>query len=290
MDNVTAQLTEVIQGYGVKAIQLFPKVLIVIAILSVGFYISGKIRGLTKRALKTFHMEVTLIKFLSNLSSWAFLIVLFLICLGVFGINVTGFATVVGALTVAIGLAFQGTLSNFASGLMLLIFKPFKVGDLVKIADEIGTVKELDIFSTNINTVDNRAIIIPNSLIFGEKIENITSNTYRRVEVKVGVEYSATIVETRAVLEKVVKETKNAEKISENKAFLKELGGSSVNWIVMVWCKTEDYWHTWQDVTQRTKEALDQAGIGIPFPQMELHFNKSLAKYKTSQGANNQHQ
>ncbi|MBW2263417.1 MAG: mechanosensitive ion channel family protein, partial [Deltaproteobacteria bacterium] len=183
------------------------------------------------------------------------------------------FAALIAAAGLAVGLAFQGTLSNFAAGVMLLVFRPFKVGDLVTTAGNLGIVQEIELFTTELSTLDNRKIVVPNGSIFGSVIENLTHNDTRRVDVPVGVEYSADVDETRKVLEAMIPSIPAVLEDPAPQVFLAELGASSVDWQVRVWCKTEDYWDVYQATIRAAKMALDEAKLGIPFPQMDVHLD-----------------
>jgi small conductance mechanosensitive channel len=180
---------------------------------------------------------------------------------------------VVGAAGLAIGLAFQGTLSNFAAGAMLLIFRPYKVGDSVVVAGNSGTVAEIELFTTALDTADNRRVIIPNSSIYGTVIENHTANPLRRAEVLVGTAYSADIDETRAALNRAVLAVPLITAEKKTEVALLELGGSSVNWAVRGWAKREVLGDAKQALIRAVKYELDHAGIDIPFPQLAIHLD-----------------
>jgi small conductance mechanosensitive channel len=200
-----------------------------------------------------------------------------LAALGMFGIRTTSFAAVIGAASLAIGLAFQGTLSNIASGVMLLIFRPFTVDDVINAAGITGKVIEIGLFTTAFDTLDNRRIFVPNALIFGGTIENVTFHEKRRVDVSVGTDYGADLDEVRAVLDAAVATVQGILDDPEPQVYLVELGGSSIDWSVRVWCVTDDYWEVRERTTRAVKIALDTASIGIPFPQMDVHLDGGLS-------------
>jgi len=191
--------------------------------------------------------------------------------LGYFDVDVTSFAAIIAALGFAVGMALQGTLSNFAAGVMLLVFRPFKVGEYIKVGDEEGVVEEIDLFATRMNTLDNRHKIVPNGQIFGAAITNFSRNEFRRVDVNVGAEYAADIDYTRAVLQAAISEIPGAVTSPAPQVALTELADSSVNWQLRVWCQPAVYWDVRELLTVAAKKGLDLNGIGIPFPQMELH-------------------
>ncbi len=210
--------------------------------------------------------DKTLARFVGGVVRWMVLIMAVVGCLGMFGIETTSFAALIGGAGVTIGLAFQGTLSNVAAGAMLLIFRPYRVEDVVKVGGVTGKVDEIGLFTTTLDTADKRRIIVPNGKIFGETIENITFNPERRVDVNVGVGYDADIDETRKVL---IDACQGIEHITgEVTAYLQELGGSSVDWQVRVVCPTEHYWTVREEVTRSVKIALDAAEIDIPYPHV----------------------
>ena len=198
--------------------------------------------------------------------------------LGYFNVDVTAFAAILAAMSFAVGMALQGTLGNFASGIMLLLFRPFKVEEYIVVADTEGTVEEIDLFTTRINTLDNRHIIIPNSEIFGSKLENYTRNELRRVDVNVGAAYTADIDRTRLALERAIAHT-NCVAEPAGYAYLMDLGASSVDWQLRAWCKPADFWAVREQLVTNAKNEMDKAGIGIPYPQLDVHVGgKLLAK------------
>jgi len=233
-----------------------------------------------KWALKVFaktKFDETLERFFANAVRWLVLIVAIFASLELFGVQTTSLVALLGAAGLAVGLAFQGTLANVASGVMLLVFRPFGVGDAVSVAGVTGVVKELGLFTTDIDTFDNRRIIVPNSSVFGSTIENITFHETRRVEVAVGTEYSANLDEVRRVLEEAANGVAGRLDDPAPAVVLTELGASSIDWAVRVWAPTSDFWTVKQALTRDIKNGLDAAGIGIPFPQMDVHLDGSLA-------------
>ena len=186
----------------------------------------------------------------------------------------TSFAAILAAAGFAIGMAFQGTLGNFASGIMLLVFRPFKVGDVISAAGIKAKVNEIDLFTTTFDTPDNRRIIVPNSAITAGTIENTSHHTERRVDVSVGCDYSADIRQTREVLQRAAESLQSNMIIGEGRGYqvvLGTLGDSCVNWTVRFWTRTENYWAVNEALTEAVKNHLDDAGIGIPYPQLDIH-------------------
>jgi small conductance mechanosensitive channel len=249
----------------------------VVVALVLAFLISGWLRRALIRSLERRNFDLTLTRFFGALVRYAILVAAIIGCLGVFGIQTASFAAAIAAIGLAVGLALQGTLSNFAAGVMLLIFRPFNVGELIRVAGQLGTVDALQLFTTDLKTLDNRKLVVPNSQIFGAVIENLTCHPTRRVDIPVGVTYSADVDETRRVLEQVPAKVEQVLPDPPPQIFLHQLGASSVDWQVRVWCKTEDYWDVHQAVVRSTKQALDEAGLSIPFPQMDVHLDPAVA-------------
>ncbi|NBC16447.1 MAG: mechanosensitive ion channel [Bacteroidetes bacterium] len=248
-----------------------------ILFLLIAWIIAGAVGRFTRRSLEKSKLDLTLTKFFGNLAKYVVLIMALVACLGIFGIETTSFAAVIGAAGLAIGLAFQGTLGNFSAGIMLLVFRPFKVGDVVNVNGTTAKVTEIELFTTLLDTPDNRRIIMPNGSIFGNTIENITHHPTRRVDVAVGTDYGASLKEARDVMMRVAENVEGGLSDPAPQVYLQELGGSSINWAVRVWANTPDYWAVRERLTQEVKEALDEAGIGIPFPQMDVHFDPDVS-------------
>jgi small conductance mechanosensitive channel len=259
-------------------IEYGPKVVGVLVALLVGWIVAGWLESLVRKSLDKRNFDATLTRFFSKLARYVIIIGVVLGCLGVFGIQTASFAAVLAAAGFAIGLAFQGTLGNFSAGVMLLVFRPFKVGDFVEVNTETGTCEHIDLFTCEFRTLDNKKLIIPNSAVFGSTITNYTGYDTRRVDVDVGADYSADIDATRKALEQAAASIHGMIKDPAPQVFLKALGGSSVDWQVRVWCKTADYWDVWQATTQACKASLDAAGISIPFPQQDVHFDEEVVK------------
>jgi small conductance mechanosensitive channel len=257
-----------------KLVTFLPSVVGALVLLFLG-WIAARIAGrLVGRSLEKAKFDETLTKFFARVTRWLVLLIVGIGILGIFGVETTSFAAVIGAAGIAVGLAFQGTLSNFAAGVMLLVFRPFKVGDFVSVAGQSGKIDEIDLFTTAMDTLDNRRIIIPNSSVFGSTIENVTHHEIRRAEVAVGVGYSADIDRTREVLEKAVAGLEDVLEDPEPAVVLLDLGASSVDWSVRVWAKAADFGAVRQAVIRAVKMSLDEAGIEIPFPQMDVHLDQ----------------
>ncbi len=263
--------------YGPTVVQMGAKVVGVLVFLFVGWIVAGWCGRITKRSLGRAQVDETLTLFFGKLVRWAVLTFVLLGCLGAFGVPVTSFAAVLAAAGFAVGMALQGSLSNFAAGVMLLIFRPFKVGQVISAGGVTGKVVEIELFTTTIDTPDNRRLIVPNSEIFGSTIENVTYHDKRRVDVAVGVDYPADIDATRAVLLEAARSIDGVLADPEPKPVLVDLGDSAVNWTVRVWCATDDFWDVKESLTRAVKMHLDAADIGIPYPQMDVHLSNTDA-------------
>jgi len=246
-----------------------------LVLLVVGWICAGWIGSIVRRALMRAKIDETLNKFLSNMSRWMVLLLVGLMCLSIFGIETTSFAAAIGAAGITIGLAFQGTLANVAAGMMLLIFRPFSVGDVVNVAGQTGKINEIGLFTTAMDTPDNRRFIVPNGAIFGSTIENVSFHTQRRADVDVGVSYSADIDQTREVLSSAANSVPGASEDKEPAVILLSLGDSSVNWSVRVWAPSGDFGAVKQATVRAVKVALDEAGIEIPYPTMDVNVNQA---------------
>jgi small conductance mechanosensitive channel len=245
----------------------------VIILLIAAWILSIWASALVRRSLARVRFDETLTKFLAKMVRWVILLFAMLACLSKLGVETSSFAVVLGAAGLAIGLAFQATLSNFAAGGMLLIFRPYKVGDAVNAANVSGSVNEIALFTTEIDTWDGRRIIVPNSAIYGSVIENIWYHPRRRIDVEVGVSYDAEIDVTRQVLEKALQSVPQIVQDPEPAVVLNGLGASSVDWVVKAWANRDDFLTVKQGLIRAVKMELDEAGIGIPYPQMDVHLD-----------------
>jgi small conductance mechanosensitive channel len=264
--------------YGLRA--MFVVILMILA-----WTISSWLSEMMRKALTRVKFDQTLTLFLARLVRWGILFLTALSCLSYFGVETTSFAAVIGAAGLAIGLAFQGTLSNFAAGAMLLIFRPYKVGDTIVSGSYQGTVAEIALFTTEIDTSDGRRIIIPNSSINNSVIENISYNRLRQVTVPVGVAYEADIDATRRALERALTMVPQAVREPAADVVLVSLGDSAVNWNARVWVAQKDFGAAKQALIRAVKLELDQVGIGIPFPQMDVHVVQATPSVRVAAGA-----
>lgn len=253
-------------------------VLLALVLIVAVFVVAGWSRGITRKACNKAKVEETLSRFLGNMVRYLILIAGGIMILGTLGVETTSFAAVLAAAGFAIGMAMSGMLGNIAAGVMLLLFRPFKVGNYVKAAGTEGTVDEIGLFTTTLDTPDKRRIIVPNSSIFGGTIENVSHHPTRRVAVVVGTDYGADIDTARAVMLEAAKATDNVLTDPEPAVVLTGLGGSSIDWAVRVWVNSADYWGVMDELTRNVKYALDKAEIGIPFPQMDVHIDGGIKR------------
>lgn len=248
-----------------------------ILILIVAYFVGKFLARVCSSPIRK-RVDETLGKFIGKAIFYLIMIFALIAVLKRFGIEVTGFAAILAAAGFAIGMAFQGTLGNFSAGIMLLVFRPFKIGDVISAAGITAKVDAIDLFTTTLDTPDNRRIIVPNSAIAGGTIENISHHNERRVDVSTGADYSASIDETRKALGKAA-ETLNDKMIQGDgrgyQIVLGGLGDSSVDWTVRFWCTAADYWEVKEALTRAVKMQLDEAGIGIPYPTMDLNVTKA---------------
>ena len=253
-------------------IEYSPKIITALVILIIGLFIIGLISKMARRLMHRQKMDETLQKFLSNLLNWTLKVLLFVMVASNLGVETTSFAAIIGAAGLAIGLALQGSLSNFAGGALIMIFKPFKVGDLIEAQGELGVVKEIQIFTTLINSPTNKLIIIPNGALSNGNITNYSAEGKLRVDLTIGVSYDADIKQTKEVLMNVLTSNPQVLQDPAPTVNVSELADSSVNFAVRPWSTVADYWDVYFGITEQCKEALDKAGIEIPYPHsVEIH-------------------
>jgi len=247
-------------------IEYTPKMLAAIAIWIIGAFVIKQVLRALKKLMLVRNYDESLQKFLLNLLRWVLKIVLIIVVLGTLGVETTSFAAILAAAGLAIGLALQGSLANFAGGVLIMLFKPFKIGDLIEAQGQVGVVKEIQIFTTKLTGLSNREIIIPNGSLSNGNIINFSTEGTRRVDLVFGVGYESDIKKTKAVLMSVLTANPKVLQTPEPTVNVLELADSSINFAVRPWCKAEDYWAVYFETTEQTKEALDAAGIDIPYP------------------------
>jgi small conductance mechanosensitive channel len=258
-----------------KAIQLLvergPSVLVALAILLIGRWTARFFIRLLRRALSGDKLNQTVVGFLCNLAYIALLTVVVLAALDQVGVDTKSFIVVLGAAGLAVGLALQGSLANFAAGVLLVFFQPFRVGDVIEAAGAFGTVEEIQLFCTVIKTPQGTTVIIPNNSVSGGNIINFTRNGTMRIDMTFGISYGADIREAKRILGEIVGADERVLKDPAPTLGVKAHGASSIDIACNVWIKPADKWAVWFDAHERAKYAFDEAGIGIPFPQRDVH-------------------
>ena len=261
---ISQMLADIVSAWGLKLLSA-------IALLIFGRIAAGWTRHLVRKGLEKASVDATLVPFLASLAYYLLFAVVIVAVLGLVGIQTASLIAVLGAASLAVGLAMQGTLSNFASGAMLLLFRPFRVGDYIETGGEAGSVAAMGLFTTTLNTSDNVKIVIPNSSVFGQTIKNYAANDTRRNDLVVGISYDDDIGTAIDTINRVLTDDDRVLADPEPMVAVAELGDSSVNFVVRPWCKKEDYWDLRFDLTRALKEQLEAAGCSIPYPQRDVH-------------------
>jgi len=253
------------------AMDFGPKLIGAIVVFIIGKWIIGKVVNVLEKALAKNKMDESLTIYLGKIIRVLLLLLLIMTVAGMVGIETTSFIAILGASTLAIGMALQGSLANFAGGFLLLVFRPFKVGDYVKSEGEEGVVESIGVFCTTLLTLDNRRIILPNGPVAGGKLENVGVESTRRVDLSIGIGYGDDFNKAKSAIADMAKN--DSRILTEPAPFtgITDFGDSSVNLTVRVWCKSADYWDVFFDTNQNLKECLDKAGVNIPFPQREVN-------------------
>jgi len=249
------------------------KIVIALLIYLVGKWIAKRITAFLRKVMEARDVDPTLVNFLGNVVYAILLVAVILAALDTLGLPVTSLLAVVGAAGLAIGLALKDSLGNFASGVMLVMFRPFSKGDVVEVAGVAGKVNEVRIFSTILTTTDNKQIIIPNGQVASDTITNYTANDQRRVDLVFGVGYDDDLKLAREVLTRICADHPKVLDDPETNIFVVNLGDSSVDFAVRPWSKTEDYWTVWGDLLEQGKVELEAAGCNIPYPQTDVHLH-----------------
>jgi small conductance mechanosensitive channel len=261
------KITEMALGYA-------PKVLGALVTLIIGFWLAGILARKISKLLEKRGTEPSLIPFLHSLVAIIIKTLVLLSAASMFGLEITSFIALLGAVGFAVGMALQGNLSHLASGILILVFKPFKVGDFIVTQGYSGTVKKIEIFNTTLTTLDNRIIIIPNGAITSGPLENLTANDIRKVPMTFGIGYSDDIDHARKVIKEVCDRCPDIIQDMPVDILVTELADSSVNFAVRPWTKTENYWGVYAFMHEEIKKEFDKQNIGIPYPQMDVHVHK----------------
>ncbi len=264
MEDILFQIKEILAIYGIRVIAA-------LAIFIVGRWVAKGIRNLLRRIMVRSKVDQTLISFVCNLSYVLLLVFVIIAALNKLGIETTSLIAILGAASLAIGLALRGSLSNFAAGVLMIIFRPFKVGDYIDGGGASGTVEEIQIFSTQLKTADNKTVIVPNAKVFGDKIVNYSDKGTRRVDMTFGIGYEDDIDKARSVILEIINADERVLKDQTPVVAVSELADSSVNFTVRAWTKSGDYWSFLWDTIEAVKKRFDTEGISIPYPQQDVH-------------------
>ncbi len=264
---IWARVQELAALYGLK-------ILGALLVLIIGRFVVGILIGITRRVMNRSNTDATLSKFLLGLMRGLLMAMVIIAAVGTLGIETTSFVAVLGALGLAIGFALQGSLGNFAAGVMLIIFRPFKAGDYVEAGGTAGSVEEISIFSSRFKTPDNKEVIVPNGAIFSGTIINYSAKDTRRVDMVFGIGYGDDIKKAKQILERLLAEDTRILKDPAPQVAVLELADSSVNFAVRPWVNTADYWGVYLDMQEKVKLTFDAEGISIPFPQQDVHMHQ----------------
>ncbi|WP_119561103.1 small-conductance mechanosensitive channel MscS [Vibrio cholerae] len=255
-------------------IQYGVNVISAILILFIGNLVVKGVAGSVANVLKKKEMDKAVVDFIPGLVRYTLFIIVLIAALSRIGVQTASVVAVIGAAGLAVGLALQGSLSNFAAGVLIVAFRPFKSGDYVEIGGVAGSVDSIQIFQTVLKSPDNKMVVVPNSAVIGGAITNYSRHETRRVDMVIGVSYKSDLQKTKRVLRETLEKDPRILKDPDMTIGVLTLADSSINFVVRPWCKTSDYWAVYFDSMQAIKEALDANGIEIPFPQMDVHLNK----------------
>ncbi|OEU69198.1 MAG: mechanosensitive ion channel protein [Desulfobacterales bacterium S5133MH16] len=264
MEDLISKVLELLTIYGLKVIAA-------IVVFIVGRWIAKGLTKLAENVMNKRQVDPTIVSFAANMTYIALLVFVVLAALGQLGIQTTSFIAVIGAAGLAIGLALQGSLANFAAGFLMIIFRPFKVGDYIEGAGVAGTVEVIQIFTTQLQTPDNKTVIIPNASLTADNITNWSVKGTRRVDLVMGIGYGDDIDKAKKIMADVLAKDERILKDPAPNIAVVELADSSVNFVVRPWVKLEHYWDVYFDTTENIKKSFDAQGISIPFPQRDVH-------------------
>ncbi len=270
MENIMDQLIAFATTYGLKIVGA-------ILILILGRFFAGMVRKGIRRFLGKKQTDPAITGFAASLGYALVIVFTVLAALAKFGVQTASFVAVLGAAGFAVGFALQGSLSNFASGIMLLLFRPFKVGDLIEAAGVLGIVQDIQLFNTVVATLDNVKIIIPNGKLYGDVIKNLSGYDTRRIDLVFGIGYASSMQKAYDIMQGLLKADDRILAEPAPQIAVSELADSSVNFVVRPWVKAEDYWDVRFDLTRKVKEQFDDASIEIPFPQQTVHLMQDEA-------------
>jgi small conductance mechanosensitive channel len=267
LESILRQLINIVTAWGLNIIGA-------IVLLIIGRFVARWVRQLIRRLMQRGQADATLVPFVAGLTYYLILAFVAVAVLGMVGVQTASMVAVLGAAGLAVGLALQGTLANFASGVMLLVFRPFGVGDYIDAGGTAGSVNAVGLFSITLNTPDNVRIVIPNSAVYGNTIKNYAANPTRRNDIVVGVSYDDDLAVAVSTIERVLREDERVLAEPAPVVAVSELGDSSVNIVVRPWCTKEDYWPLRFTLVRTLKEQLEATGCSIPYPQRDVHLHQ----------------
>ncbi|MFA0227127.1 small-conductance mechanosensitive channel MscS [Vibrio splendidus] len=255
-------------------IQYGVNIISALIILFIGNLIVKAVANSVSKVLQRKKMDRAVVEFVHGLVRYLLFVIVLIAALGRLGVQTASVVAVIGAAGLAVGLALQGSLSNFAAGVLIVAFRPFKSGDYVEIGGVAGSVDSIQIFQTVLTTPDNKMVVVPNGSVIGSPITNYSRHDTRRIDLMIGVSYNADLQKTKALLTKICESDERVLKEPGVQVGVHTLADSSVNFVVRPWVSTAEYWNVYFDLMQAIKEGLDNEGIEIPFPQMDVHMNK----------------
>lgn len=267
-------IQEYIDKFSPLAIDYGIKIIFALLIFIIGKWIAKRITEILKKSMIKSGIDETISSFAGNLINGMLMVVIIIAALSQIGIQTASFVAIVGAAGLAVGLALQGSLANFASGVLIILFRPIKQGDFIEAGGATGTVNTITIFSTILKTGDNKTIIVPNSGIMGGSITNYSTEQTRRIDLVVGISYDADIRKAKEILRDIIDQDSRILKHLAVTIAVSELADSSVNFVVRPWVSSENYWPTRFDLTEQIKLRFDEVGINIPYPHMDVHLHK----------------
>ncbi|MGC9451803.1 MAG: mechanosensitive ion channel family protein [Oceanipulchritudo sp.] len=253
------------------------KIILALVIFVVGKWIAALVRNLCRRGMEKSKVDPVLVGFLSAIAYYVLMTAVVIAAISQLGIQTTALVAVLGAAGLAVGFALQGSLSNFASGVLIILFRPFKIGDFVEAGGVAGVIDEIGILVTIMHTPDNKKIIVPNSQVMGGQIVNFNANGTRRCDMTFGISYSDDIDKAKGILLRILESDERVLKDPEPQIVLSELGDSSVNFAVRPWVNAADYWGVFFDTHEKVKKAFDAENVSIPFPQRDVHLFQANA-------------
>lgn len=250
--------------YGIKIISA-------LVIFFIGRWITGLLKGLIRRLLQKRKLDETITGFICNISYVTLMVFVIIAAIGKLGVQTGSFIAIIGAAGLAVGLALQGSLANFAAGFLIILFRPLKKGGFIEASGTAGIVDEIQVFTTILKTPDYKVIIIPNGGVLGGNITNYSAEATRRIEWIIGVSYTDNLKKVREVLQSIIAADERIHKDPEPQIVFAEMADSNVNFKLRVWANTSDYWGVYFDITETVKTRFDDEGISIPFPQRDVH-------------------